>query len=137
MAMLLSSKIFRVSWMTLVSSGADRADRADRAGHAGNGNHGIVVHVVLLLAIKKAPVLFRRGFGSDDAIVKTYARTSPEARQGFAVFAVRLVVVIMARTYAAGLPRRQRVLDQKFASTRLNRTPLSRHKLTHEPSQSF
>jgi hypothetical protein len=91
----------------------------------------------MLRAIKKAPVLFRRGFGSDDAIVKTYARTSPEARQGFAVFAVRLVVVIMARTYAAGLPRRQRVLGQKFASTRLNRTPLSRHKLTHEPSQSF
>jgi hypothetical protein len=30
----------------------------------------------------------------------TYARKSPEARQGFAVFAVRLVLVVMARAYA-------------------------------------
>jgi hypothetical protein len=31
-----------------------------------------------------------------------YARTSPEARQGFAVFAVRLVLVIMAREHMGG-----------------------------------
>jgi hypothetical protein len=40
-----------------------------------------------------------------------YARTSPEARQGFAVFAVRLVFVVMARELMGGSDRRQRVLD--------------------------
>jgi len=72
---------------------------------------------------KKAPDLFRRGFGSDDAIVNVYARMSPEARQGFAVLAVRLVVVIITRTYAAGLLRRQRGWGQKFASIPLPMSP--------------
>jgi hypothetical protein len=41
----------------------------------------------------------------------TYARTSPEARPGFAVFAVRLVLEVMARAYAGDFDCRQRVLD--------------------------
>jgi hypothetical protein len=53
-----------------------------------------------------------------------YARTSPEARQGFAVFAVRLVRVSMAQEHMGGLDQRQRLLDRKSASTRLNTTPL-------------
>jgi hypothetical protein len=55
----------------------------------------------------------RRGFGSENAIV-TYARGSPEARQGFAVFAVRLVFVIMGRAYAGDFGRRQRGFELKF-----------------------
>jgi hypothetical protein len=53
-----------------------------------------------------------------------YARTSPEARQGFAVLVVRLVRVIMAREHMGGFDQRQRLLDRKSASTRLNTTPL-------------
>jgi hypothetical protein len=83
---------------------------------------------------KKAPVLFRRGFGSENAIV-TYARGSPEARQGFAVFAVRLVFVVMALAYGEDFGRRQPGFEPKIVPTRLNRTPLSRHKLTHGPSK--
>jgi hypothetical protein len=37
-----------------------------------------------------------------------YARTPPAAPEAFLVVAVRLVVVIMVRTYAAGHGRRQR-----------------------------
>lgn len=37
----------------------------------------------------------------------TYARTSPEARRGLAVFEVRLVVVVMARAYAGDFDWRQ------------------------------
>jgi hypothetical protein len=53
-----------------------------------------------------------------------YVRTSPEARQGFPVFVVRLVRVIMAREHMGGFDQRQRLLDRKSASTRLNTTPL-------------
>ena len=56
---------------------------ADRAGYADNGNNGLVAHGPILLvrasmlrAIKKAPVLFRRGFGSDNAIVRLRAHGS-------------------------------------------------------------
>jgi hypothetical protein len=56
---------------------------------------------------------------------------------GFAVFAVRLVTVIMAQAYAGDFDEGQRASSQNSASTRLNRAPLSRHKLTHEPSQSL
>jgi len=56
-----------------------------------------------------------------------YARTAPEPPEGALVFAVRLVVVIMARTYAEKFDRRQRLLGRKSASTRLNRGALSRH----------
>jgi len=42
----------------------------------------------------------------------TYARTSPEAQAGFAVFAVRLVFVIMAGELMWGLDRRQRLSDR-------------------------
>jgi hypothetical protein len=38
----------------------------------------------------------------------------PEARQGFAVFAVRLVFVIMARAYEGDFDWRQRGLRQKI-----------------------
>ena len=43
-----------------------------------------------------------------------YARTSPEARQGFAVFAVRLVFVVMAPAYAADFAGRQRLIEAKI-----------------------
>jgi hypothetical protein len=39
-----------------------------------------------------------------------YARTAPEPPEGALVFAVVLVEIVMARTYAAGWFRRQRVL---------------------------
>ena len=39
-----------------------------------------------------------------------YARTAPEPPEGALVFAVALVEVVMARTYAAAWGRRQRVL---------------------------
>jgi hypothetical protein len=42
-----------------------------------------------------------------------YARTAPEPPEGALVFAVLLVEVVMARTYAAECDRRQRVLDGK------------------------
>ena len=46
--------------------------------------------------------------------VVTYARKSPEARQGFAVFAVRLVLVVMARAYAGDFGWRQRLFGRKI-----------------------
>jgi hypothetical protein len=39
-----------------------------------------------------------------------YARTAPEPPVGALVFAVALVEIVMARTYAAGFSGRQRVL---------------------------
>jgi len=42
-----------------------------------------------------------------------YARAPPEAPVGFVVLVVRLVIVSMARTYAAGFGRRQRLWRQK------------------------
>ncbi|MBA4035127.1 MAG: hypothetical protein C0480_11070 [Bradyrhizobium sp.] len=62
-----------------------------------------------------------------------YARTAPEPPEGALVFAVVLVEFVMARTYAAGSGRRQRVLDGKSAQSGLNGVALSRHKLSHEP----
>jgi queuine tRNA-ribosyltransferase len=58
-----------------------------------------------------------------------YARTPPKAPEGALVFRVLLVEVVMARTYAAGQRRRQRVLRGKSVRTWLNRVALSRHKL--------
>jgi hypothetical protein len=56
----------------------------------------------------------RRGFGSEHAIVTTYARGSPEARQGFAVLAARLAFVIMGRAYAGDFGWRQRGFNPIF-----------------------
>ena len=42
-----------------------------------------------------------------------YARTAPEPPEGALVFAVRLVVAFMGRTYAGDLCWRQRVLETK------------------------
>jgi hypothetical protein len=39
-----------------------------------------------------------------------YARTPPEAPEGLVVLAVRLAIVVMARTYAENFGRRQRLL---------------------------
>jgi len=44
-----------------------------------------------------------------------YARTAPEPPEGALVFAVRLVVAFMGRTYAGDFCRRQRVLAWKSA----------------------
>src|SRR6266568_4463014 len=87
-------------------------------------------------AIKK-PRTFSGGASVQMMRSSSYARTPPEAPEGFAVLVARLVVVIMARAYAGDFDRRQRVSDQKSRSTRLNGTPLLRNKLTHEPSQSL
>jgi len=56
-----------------------------------------------------------------------YARTAPEPPEGALVFVVALVEIVMARIYAAGRGRRQRVLRPKSARTRLNRATVSRH----------
>src|SRR5713226_9171498 len=85
---------------------------------------------------KKAPDLFRRGSGPDDAIVQLRAHVSrsPTGLSGFGgAFGARHHG---AGTYG-GLDRRQRLLERKSASTRLNRTPLLRNKLLHEASQSL
>jgi hypothetical protein len=66
-----------------------------------------------LQAIKKPRTFSGGASGSDDAIVP-YARTPPEALKGLPVFAVRLVLVVMARAYAADLDRRQRGLRRKI-----------------------
>jgi hypothetical protein len=50
-----------------------------------------------------------------------YARTSPEARTGFAVFAVRLVLIVMARAYAGDFDRRQRGFGQKIGLNEVER----------------
>jgi hypothetical protein len=42
-----------------------------------------------------------------------YARTPPEAPEGLVVLVVRLVEVVMARTYAENFHRRQRLLERK------------------------
>ena len=58
-----------------------------------------------------------------------YARTAPEPPEGALVFAVALVEIVMARTYAAAGGRRQRVLARKSVQTGLNGAALSRNKL--------
>ena len=113
---------------------------ADGAGHAGNGNNGIVLHFGLHFwhgqAIKK-PRTFSGGASVQMMRSFDYARTPPEARRAW-WFSWCVLVVVMARTYAADFGRRQRLSGGKCdRQTRLNRTSLSRHKLTHEPSQSF
>src|SRR6185295_3339166 len=90
----------------------------------------------MLQAIKK-PRSFSGGASVQIMRSFDYARTAPEPPEGALVFAVLLVEVVMARTYAAESDRRQRVLDGKSVQTRLNWGALSRHKLTHEPSQPF
>src|SRR6185312_16263266 len=90
----------------------------------------------MLRAIKK-PRSFSGGASVQMMRSFDYARTAPEPPEGALVFAVVLVENVMARTYAAGWFRRQRVLGGKSVQTGLNGMALSRHKLTHEPSQSF
>jgi hypothetical protein len=63
---------------------------------------------IMLQAIKK-PRSFSGGASVQIMRSSTYARTPPEALAGFAVFAVRLVVVVMARAYAGDFDGRQRV----------------------------
>jgi hypothetical protein len=87
---------------------------ADSAGHAGNGNNGIVLHFGLHQAIKKAPNLVRRGFGSDDAIVRLRAHASrgPRGLCGFGgAFGGR---DHGAGIYAGDFDRRQRLSGQKI-----------------------
>src|SRR6185369_16019910 len=93
------------------------------------GHHG-------LWAIKK-PRSFSGGASVQIMRSFDYARTAPEPPEGALVFVVALVEIVMARTYAAASGRRQRVLDGKSVRTGLNGMALSRHKLTHEPSQPF
>jgi hypothetical protein len=87
----------------------------------------------MLQAIKK-PRSFSGGASVQMMRSFDYARTAPEPPEGALVFAVRLVVVVMAHVYAAASGRRQWLLAGKRG---LNRTHLLRNKLTHERSQPF
>src|SRR5438876_4319672 len=89
-----------------------------------------------LRAIKK-PRSFSGGASVQIMRSFDYARTAPEPPDGALVFAVALVEVVMARTYASEFDRRQRVLGGKSLETGLNVVALSRHKLTHEPPEPF
>src|SRR5262245_61672743 len=86
---------------------------------------------------KKAPDLFRRGFGEVDATGIYDARMPPEPLEGLVVLVVVFAVMVMARTYAAGIGRRQRSRSAKIAESWLNPAWLSRHKPIHEPSYPF
>jgi hypothetical protein len=93
--------------------------------------------LTMLQAIKK-PRTFSGGASVQMMRSSDYARTSPGARAGFAVLVVRLVVAIMARTYAGDFGRRQRLSGAHCnQEKRLKQASGSRHKLTYEPSQSF
>src|SRR6185437_11080306 len=63
----------------------------------------------MLRAIKK-PRSFSGGASVQIMRSFDYARTAPEPPEGALVFAVALVDVVMARTYAAALSGRQRAL---------------------------
>ena len=89
-----------------------------------------------LRAIKK-PRSFSGGASVQIMRSFDYARTAPEPPEGALVFAVLLVEVVMARTYAEKFDRRQRVLGRKSLQTGLNGVALSRNKLPHEPPQPF
>jgi hypothetical protein len=67
---------------------------------------------IMLQAIKK-PRSFSGGASVQMMRSFDYARTPPEAPAGSVVFAVRLVIVVMGRAYAADFDWRQRLLDQK------------------------
>jgi hypothetical protein len=67
----------------------------------------------MLRAIKK-PRSFSGGASVQMMRSFDYARTAPEAPEDPLVFAVLLVVVIMARTYAADLRRRQRLFRRRI-----------------------
>ena len=78
----------------------------------------------MLQAIKK-PRSFSGGASVQIMRSFDYARTAPEPPEGALVFAVLLVEVVMARTYAAESDRRQRVLDGKSARSPVpNRAPV-------------
>jgi hypothetical protein len=66
----------------------------------------------MLQAIKK-PRSFSGGASVQIMRSFDYARTAPEPPEGALVFAVLLVEIVMARTYAAESDRRQRVLGGK------------------------
>src|SRR3954465_12746994 len=70
----------------------------------------------MLQAIKK-PRSFSGGASVQIMRSFDYARTAPEPPEGALVFAVALVEVVMARTYAAASSRRQRVLASSGAVT--------------------
>jgi hypothetical protein len=109
---------------------------AHGAGHAGNGNDRIVLHFGLDQAIKK-PRTFSGGASVQIMRSFDYARTLPEAPEGFAVLVMRLVFVVMARELMGEAERRQRLSGRKSNSTRLDSMPLLRNKLTHDPAQSL
>jgi hypothetical protein len=67
----------------------------------------------MLQAIKK-PRTFSGGASVQMMRSFDYARTAPEPPEGALVFAVRLVVVIMASTYAADRHRGQRAFGGKI-----------------------
>jgi len=66
----------------------------------------------MLQAIKK-PRTFSGGASGELMRPFDYARTPPEPPEGLVVLVVRLVEIVMARTYAENFPRRQRLLGRK------------------------
>ena len=114
---------------------------ADGAGHAGNGHNGIVLHFglhsfAIVQAIKK-PRTFSGGASVQMMRSFDYARTPPEPG-GLGGFR-RCVWWScswrgLMREILAGV---NGFRTENRPQPRLNRAPLSRHKLTHEPSQSF
>jgi hypothetical protein len=67
---------------------------------------------IMLQAIKK-PRSFSGGASVQMMRSFDYARTLPEPPEGALVFAVRLVVAFIVRTYAENFSRRQRLLAGK------------------------
>jgi hypothetical protein len=66
-----------------------------------------------------------------------YARTTPEARQGFPVFVVVFADVVMARDHMGKAGHSSTAFGMVYGSTMLHRTQGLRDKPSYEPSQSF
>ena len=89
---------------------------ADSAGYTDNGYNGIIRHVRIPFGLQtiKKPRSFSGGASVQMMRSFDYARTAPEPPEGALVFAVRLVVAFMGRSYEGARRRRQRVLGLKY-----------------------
>jgi hypothetical protein len=63
-----------------------------------------------------------------------YARTTPEAREGFPVFVVVFADVFMARDHMGKTGHSSTAFGKVYGSTRLHRTQGLRDKPSYEPS---
>jgi hypothetical protein len=90
----------------------------------------------MLQAIKK-PRTFSGGASVQMMRPFNYARTTPEAREGFPVFVVVFADVIMARDHRGKAGLSSTAFGVVYGSTRLHRTQGLRDKPSYEPSQSL